>query len=199
MTGDTNDAVLIESILNGAWGCLSKQDDGSEQLRLIRRALAGHTAYSRRFQPALVTLFPRQGADERLLSLSRQEMRAAICLTKGLSNRQISQEMSLAEKTIKNLVSSLLMKLGMARRTQAAVLVSRALHQSEDPAHSGSRFSLFPGLAAEVAAALLICTSDAGIVPPTDGMRAGDAVRLAGALVAVRTGQAGIPPAPRPA
>ena len=52
MTGEADEAVLIDSILAGAWGCLSKQDDSSEQLRLIRRALAGHTAYSGRFQAA---------------------------------------------------------------------------------------------------------------------------------------------------
>ena len=131
MTDDCNEAVLIDSILAGAWGCLSKQDDGGEQLRLIRRALAGHTAYSGRFQAALLAPFALPGPqrlDKRLLSLTRQEMNAAIGLGKGLSNRQISKEMSLAEKTVKNLVSSVLTKLGMARRTQAAVLITRALN-----------------------------------------------------------------------
>ena len=86
MTGDADEAVLIDAILAGAWGCLSKQDDSSEQLRLIRRALAGHTAYSGRFQPALLAPFPRLGPkrpEERLLKLTRQEMNAATGLGNG--------------------------------------------------------------------------------------------------------------------
>lgn len=123
MTGDSDEAVLIDSILAGAWGCRSKQDDSIEQLRLIRRVLAGHTADSARFHPELVAPFSLPGPqrpDEMLLTLTRQEMNAAIGLGKGLSNRQIGQEMFLAEKTVKKMVSTILMKLGMARRTQAA-------------------------------------------------------------------------------
>ena len=197
MTDESDEAVLIDAILAGAWGCLSKQDDGSEQLRLIRRALAGHTAYSRRFQPALLAPSappapPR--LDKRLLSLTRQEMNAAIGLGKGLSNRQISKEMSLAEKTVKNLVSSVLTKLGMARRTQAAVLITKALTPSDDAADGDYRSSLYPDLIAEVTAALLNCTSESLTVPSTDELRARDAGRLANALAATRTGRRGLRP-----
>jgi DNA-binding NarL/FixJ family response regulator len=191
MTGDGDELVLIDSILAGAWGCLSKEDDSGEQLRLIRRALAGYTAYSGRFHPALVAplaLDRPQRPDERLLTLTRQEMNAAIGLGKGLSNRQISQEMFLSEKTVKNMVSSVLMKLGMARRTQAAVLITRALYHSEDPADGGYRSSRFPDLIPEVTAALLNCTSEVRAVPPTAEVRAGAADRLADALTATRTG-----------
>lgn len=93
----------------------------------------------------------------------------------------------MAERTEKDLVSSVLMKLGKEHRTQAAVLVTNALSHSEDPEHGGYRFSLFPDLIAEVTAALLDCTSDAGTVPPTDALRAGRAVRLAEALAATLT------------
>jgi DNA-binding NarL/FixJ family response regulator len=199
MTADTDEAVLIDSILAGARGCLSKQDDSSEQLRLIRRALAGHTAYSARFHPALVAPFSLPGPqcpDERLSSLSRQEMTAAIGLSKGLSNRQISQEMFLAEKTVKNMVSTILMKLGMARRTQAAVLVTTTLNHSEDPADGAYRSSRFPDLIAEVTASLLNCTSEVPTVPPTDAARAADALRLADALTATRTARRNTRPVP---
>lgn len=94
--------------------------------------------------------------------------------------------MFVAEKTAKILVSSVLMKLGMEHRTQAAVLVTRALSRSD---HGGFRFSLFPDLVDEVTAALLDCTSDARTVPPTDAVRAGRTVRLAEALAATRTGR----------
>jgi DNA-binding NarL/FixJ family response regulator len=192
LTGDTDEAVLIDSILAGAWGCLSKQDDGDEQLRLIRRVLNGRTAYSGRFQPGIRAPLANLGEDrpdDRLLSLSKQEMNAAIGLAKGLSNRQISQELALAEKTVKNLVSSVLMKLDMASRTQIAVLVTKALSLAEDSDYGGYRFSLFPDLVAGVTEALLDCTSEAPAPPPTDGMRAGRALRLAEALAATRTGR----------
>ncbi|MBP1134578.1 putative membrane protein YgcG [Arthrobacter sp. PvP023] len=120
----------------------------------------------------------------------------AVGLGKGMTNRQISQEMSLAEKTIKNLVSSALTKLGLARRTQAAVLVTRTLKQSENPSYGNYRFSRFPDLIAEVTAALLNCTSEAGTVPLTAGLRAGGAVRLADALAAIQTPVMAVRPLP---
>ena len=66
LTGDADEEVLIDSILAGAWGCLSKQDGGGEQLRLIRRVLNGHTAYSGRFRPALLARFPGSGPMARM-------------------------------------------------------------------------------------------------------------------------------------
>jgi hypothetical protein len=123
-------------------------------------------------------------------------MNAAIGLGKGLTNRQISQEMFLAEKTVKNLVSSILMKLGMAHRTQVAVLVTTTLNHSEDPDDGGYRSSRFPDLVAGVTAALLNCTSEAPTEPPTDEARAADADRLTHALAATRTGHVGSLPLP---
>jgi two-component system, NarL family, response regulator DevR len=191
MTGDRDEPVLIDAILAGAWGCLSKGDDNSEQLRLIRRVLAGHTAYSGRFRPLLaapVSPFRPQRGDEALLTLTKREMSVAFGLGKGLSNRQIGQEMFLAEKTVKNMVSAILGKLGVARRTPAAVLITRALNHSEGTAGGGYRSSRFPDLIAEVTAALLNCISETGTVPPTDESRAANAARLADALTMTRTG-----------
>lgn len=192
MTGEANEAVLIDAILAGAWGCLSKQDGSSEQLRLIGRALAGHTAYSDRFQDALAAALVRPGPqlpDERLLTLTRQEMNVAMGLGNGLTNRQISQEMVLAEKTVKNLTSTVLRKLGMARRTEAAVFITKALNPSDDDAAGGYRYSPFPDLSGEVTAALMTCISETRTAPPTDELRATDARRLADALTATRNGR----------
>ena len=61
----------------------------------------------------------------RLLDLTRQERRIFDYIGEGKTNRQIAAEMFLAEKTIKNYVSNLLAKLGMARRTEAAALSAR--------------------------------------------------------------------------
>lgn len=191
MTGENDEAVLIDSVLAGAWGCLSKQDDNSELLRLIRRALAGHTAYSGRFRPALAAPSARRGPqrpDELLLTLTRQERNAAIGLAKGLTNRQISQEMFVAEKTVKNLTSSVLRKLGMARRAEAAVFITKALNTTENRSY---RSSPFPDLTAEVMAGLLDCIRESGTTPPTDEERARDVRRLTDALTAIRTGGIG--------
>lgn len=196
MTGDSEEAVLIEAIVAGAWGCLSKQDDSTEQLRLIHRALAGRTAFSGRIRSALVAPPARPGQqrpDERLLTLTRQEMNVAIRLAKGLTNRRISREMFLAEKTVKNMTSSVLRKLGKARRTEAAVFITRALNPSDDRSY---RSSPFPDLISEVTAALLHFISESGTAPPTEEERARDARRLAGAVTALRTGRIGPGPTP---
>jgi len=191
MTGDADEAVLIDAILAGAWGCLSKRDSCSEQLRLVRRALDGYTAYSGRFRAALLAPAHHSGPirpEERLLTLTRQEMHVAAGLGKGLTNRQISEEMSLSEKTVKNMVSSLLTKLGMERRTQAAVFIARTLNHPEDRADGDYWISPFPDLVADVQTALLNCARETGTLPPTDAGRAADALRLADALAAARTG-----------
>ncbi|MET1086347.1 MAG: LuxR C-terminal-related transcriptional regulator [Arthrobacter sp.] len=115
-------------------------------------------------------------------------MTAAVGVGRGLSNRQISQEMFLAEKTVKNMVSSILMKLGMTGRTEVAVLVTTTLTDSEQTDDGCYRSSRFPDLIPEVTAALLNCTSETQTMPPTVEARAGDADRLACALMATRTG-----------
>lgn len=189
LTGEPGESVLVESILAGAWGCLSKQDGGTEQLRLVGRVLHGYTAYSRQFQPPSMALFPayRQGSPEdKFQTLTRQELRVSAGLARGLSNHQISRQMSLAEKTVKNLVSSVLTKLGKERRTQVAVLITKVVGESENlPVLYG--FNRFPKLIAEVTAALSECTRETDPTPPAEGEWLTKAVRLADALAAART------------
>ncbi|MFF1254774.1 response regulator [Pseudarthrobacter sp. NPDC058329] len=191
ITSDADETVLIDAILAGAWGCLSKQDGSTEQLRLIRRALGGNTAFSRLFQPALLNRAPGPGlADERSCTLTKPEMNAAIGMGKGLSNSQISHDMSLAEHTVKDLVTSLLTKLSMAGAAASAMPATEQ-NRSGHPAGGVSRFGRFRGGVADVAAALLICTSEANTLPISDAMRAGDAARLADALTVTRAGWSG--------
>ncbi|MEQ4520972.1 response regulator transcription factor [Pseudarthrobacter sp. B907] len=190
MTGEDDESVLIDSVLAGAWGCLSKQDDSGEQLRLIRRVLTGQTAYSSRFLPGLAGRASGQrgddGPEELLLRLSNRETSVALALARGLSNRQIGRELFLAEKTVKNMVSSILDKLGMARRTEVAVLVTGALNRPEVSAGAGYRSCRSPDLVAEVTAALADCTSDGRSGPWTDAGLVAAAARLANALDATR-------------
>ncbi|MDQ0768221.1 two-component system response regulator DevR [Pseudarthrobacter defluvii] len=189
MTGETDEAVLIGAILAGAWGCLSQQDDNQELLRLIRRAMRGYTAYSRRFQTGILAPIQadgKNGPNGRFGMLSKQEMKVAVRVARGLTNSQIGQEMFLAEKTVKNMVSSVLMKFEMAHRTEVAIFVAGELEDTGDLAQEYRR-SRDPELIAEVTAALVICTSEAGSAPPADSMLLLDAMRLSDALAAAGT------------
>ena len=71
--------------------------------------------------------------DERIARLSRQEREVLVLLAEGLTNRQIGERLYLAEKTIKNYVTSVLSKMGMARRTEAAVYAARHLKPKQGP------------------------------------------------------------------
>ncbi|WP_254678567.1 LuxR C-terminal-related transcriptional regulator [Arthrobacter sp. 24S4-2] len=104
-----------------------------------------------------------------------------------MSHRQISREMFLAEKTVKNMVASMLMKLGMARGTEVAELVIGALNRPEVSVGAGYRSGRSPDLVAEVTVALADCTSQDRTGPQTAAQRAGAAARLAAALDATRT------------
>jgi hypothetical protein len=86
------------------------------------------------------------------------------------------------------MVSAMLTKLGMTRRTQVAVLIAGMPDHVDDPGYGSYRLSLFPDRVAEVTAALLECISETRTIPITDGERAQDALRLADALAATSTG-----------
>jgi two-component system response regulator DevR len=110
----------------GAAGYVLKDIRGADLVDAVRRVAAGGSL----LDPAVtaqVLQRLRSGPQEdpRLASLTSQEKRILELIADGLSNRQIAEEMFLAEKTVKNYVSSLLAKLGMERRTQAAVFAAR--------------------------------------------------------------------------
>jgi DNA-binding NarL/FixJ family response regulator len=73
-----------------------------------------------------------------LAELTEQELKLLAYIAEGLTNRQIGEKMFLAEKTVKNYVSSILAKLGLERRTQAAVLASRLLDHTPEPSGQGN-------------------------------------------------------------
>jgi two-component system response regulator DevR len=118
---DDQDAVLA-SILAGASGYVLKEVRASGLVDAIRQAALGRSL----IDPALITRVMdrvRQGSpvDNRLAAVTPREREVLDLITDGLTNRQIGERLFLAEKTVKNYVSSLLNKLGMERRTQAAV------------------------------------------------------------------------------
>ena len=131
LTSYDDDEALFAAIMAGAAGYVLKDVRGNDLVDAIKRVASGQSL----IDPALMARVldrVRNGPQvaPELASLSEQEMRLLRHLAEGLTNRQISEEMFLAEKTVKNYVSSLLHKLGLERRTQAAVLATKLLGPS---------------------------------------------------------------------
>jgi DNA-binding NarL/FixJ family response regulator len=132
LTSFADDEALFASILAGASGYLLKQVRGQDLLGALRKVAAGGSL----LDPALTAqvlerLRNPKPAQDPLADLSAQERRVLALIAEGLTNRQIAAEMFLAEKTIKNYVSRLLAKLGMARRSEAAAYATRLDERAE--------------------------------------------------------------------
>jgi DNA-binding NarL/FixJ family response regulator len=137
LTSYADDEALIASIMAGAAGYVLKQVGSLDLLDTIRRAGAGESL----LDPALtdrVLERLREGpkTDPRLASLTPQERKILDLIADGYTNRQIAENMFLAEKTVKNYVSNLLAKLGMERRTQAATFAARLNERSAQDART---------------------------------------------------------------
>ncbi|MDG4798896.1 response regulator transcription factor [Micromonospora sp. WMMD1082] len=128
LTSYEDDEALFAAIMAGASGYVLKQIRGTDLVDAVRRVAAGQSL----LDPAITTRVLeriRSGVEQprELQSLTEQERRILEYVAEGLTNREIAGKMFLAEKTVKNYVSSVLAKLGLERRTQAAVLATRLL------------------------------------------------------------------------
>lgn len=122
LTSFSDDEALFQAIMAGAAGYLLKQIKGPDIVDAIVRVSKGQSL----LDPAVTArvlerLRTPPAEDERLASLTGQERKVLALIAEGLTNRQIGERIHLAEKTVKNYVSNVLTKLGMERRTQAAV------------------------------------------------------------------------------
>lgn len=131
LTSYEDDEALFAAIMAGAAGYVLKQIRGTDLVDAVRRVAAGQSL----LDPAITTRVLeriRNGVEQprELKSLTEQERRILEYVAQGLTNREIAGKMFLAEKTVKNYVSSVLAKLGLERRTQAAVLATRLLGKS---------------------------------------------------------------------
>ena len=138
LTSFADDEALFEAVIAGAAGYLLKQVRGSDILDAVRRVAAGESL----LDPALagrVAERLRRGPeeDERLRDLTGQERKILHLLADGRTNREIAAELFLAEKTVKNDVSNLLSKMGMRRRTEAAVYAARLEERADMPRPHG--------------------------------------------------------------
>jgi DNA-binding NarL/FixJ family response regulator len=130
LTSYDDDEALFAAIMAGAAGYVLKQIRGNDLVDAVRRVAAGQSLLDPAVTAQVLDRL-RKGPpeDAALAPLTEQERRILELIGEGLTNRQIGERMFLAEKTVKNYVSSLLSKLGMERRTQAAVFAAKHLPQ----------------------------------------------------------------------
>ncbi|WP_221348402.1 response regulator [Streptomyces beigongshangae] len=128
LTSYADDEALFDAIMAGASGYALKAIRGDELLSAIRDVAAGKSLLDPEATARVLERLRDGGGpkgDSRLANLTDQERRILDLIGEGLTNRVIGERLHLAEKTIKNYVSSLLAKLGMERRAQAAAYVAR--------------------------------------------------------------------------
>lgn len=126
LTSFSDDEALFDAIMAGASGYVLKQIRGTDLVDAVRRVGAGESL----LDPSLTARVMERlrggpSDDEGLARLTDQERRILELLAEGITNREIGERLFLAEKTVKNYVSNLLAKLGMHRRTEAAVYAAR--------------------------------------------------------------------------
>ncbi len=128
LTSYEDDEALFAAIMAGAAGYVLKQIRGTDLVDAVRRVAAGQSLLDPAVTARVLDRI-RKGveAPDVLQGLTEQERRVLTLMAEGLTNREIAQKMFLSEKTVKNYVSSVLAKLGLERRTQAAVLASKLL------------------------------------------------------------------------
>lgn len=132
LTSYADDEALFDAIMAGASGYVLKEIRGNDLITAIRQVAAGKSLLDpAATQRVLDRLRRGDQQDTRLDGLSDQERRILELIGEGMTNRQIGEAMHLAEKTVKNYVSSLLGKLGMERRTQAAAYAARIAAENE--------------------------------------------------------------------
>ena len=130
LTSFADDEALFQAIMAGAAGYVLKQIRSSDLVDAVRRVAAGQSLLDPAVTARVLDRLRRgPDEDELIARLSPQERQVLGLLAQGLTNRQIADRLQLAEKTIKNYVTAVLAKMGMARRTEAAVYAARHLRQ----------------------------------------------------------------------
>ena len=126
LTTFDDEEARLAAALAGASGFVSKCIRGTELLDAVRRGAAGEILLDARAAADAVHRARCAAEDPRLASLTGQEKRVLDLIADGLTNREIGERLTIGENTVKNYVTAVLLKLGLTRRTQAAVYGSRA-------------------------------------------------------------------------
>ena len=130
LTSYQDDQALFGAIMAGAAGYVLKQIRGNDLIDAIRRVASGQSMLDPAVTAQVLERI-RKGNEQdppELAELTPQERKILELVAQGLTNRQIGEQLFLAEKTVKNYVSHVLAKLGLERRTQAAVLANKLLN-----------------------------------------------------------------------
>ncbi|MCF6376555.1 response regulator transcription factor [Nocardioides KLBMP 9356] len=132
LTSYDDDEALFAAIMAGASGYVLKEIRSSDLVTAVRHVAAGKSLIDPAMTATVLERI-RKGPEtpDELASLTERERVLLGHIAEGLTNRQIADQMFLAEKTVKNYVSSILAKLGLERRTQAAVLASKLLREEQ--------------------------------------------------------------------
>jgi DNA-binding NarL/FixJ family response regulator len=133
LTSYDDDEALFAAIMAGAAGYVLKQVSGNDLLEAVRHVAGGGSLLDPQVTERVMERL-REGAPsgpEELRRLTPQERRILELVAEGLTNRQIGERLFLAEKTVKNYMSTVLAKLGLESRTQAAVLATRLMSDDE--------------------------------------------------------------------
>lgn len=125
LTSYDDDHALRGAVLAGASGYVLKQIGNNHLVESIRRIVAGESLFAPEVKERIRNGLRQAPTDPRLGSLTSQERTVLDLMGRGLTNRRISEELSVGEKTVSNYVSSILAKLGFERRTQSTVFGSR--------------------------------------------------------------------------
>jgi two-component system response regulator DevR len=133
LTSFADDDALYDAILAGAAGYVLKQIKGNDLIDAVRTIAAGGSLLDAKTTARIMQRLRDDAADREkadpYAALTDQERRILDLIGEGLTNKQIGDRMFLAEKTVKNYVSSLLAKLGLERRTQVAILATETKQQ----------------------------------------------------------------------
>ena len=125
LTAFDDERALVEAIMAGASGYLLKQVRGQDLINAVREVAAGRSLLDPLTTAHVLERMRRSAETDELDVLTERERAVLELMGEGLSNRQIAERLFLAEKTVKNYVTSVLAKLGMQRRTQAVAWVAR--------------------------------------------------------------------------
>ena len=135
LTSFADDEALFSAIMAGAAGYVLKQIRGTDLVDAVRRVAKGESLLDPSVtKQVLERLRAPSAEDDELSGLSPQERKILELIGEGYTNRQIAETIHLAEKTVKNYVSNLLAKLGMARRTEAAAYAARVAERKRHDA-----------------------------------------------------------------
>jgi two-component system, NarL family, response regulator DevR len=125
LTSFSDDEALFDAIMAGASGYVLKEVRGSDLVGDIRKVASGHSLMDPTLTARVMERMRNRRQEETADHLTPQEQKILDLIAEGLTNRQIAERMYLSEKTVKNYVSNMLAKLGMSRRTEAAVYAVR--------------------------------------------------------------------------